>query len=114
MNASSVTSCCVPQPRRSKQRLGHPASDEPEVQIAVYLKVLIERLQLIEKKLPVFTKPNARRSRYYIADNFLRSWLAALANPVSAIAFRPVDQLAREADQRPEIVEGTALEKLAG
>ncbi len=90
------------------------ASDDPEVQIAGYLKVLIERLQLIEKKLPVFAKQDARRSRYYITDNFLRSWLAALANPVSAIAFRPVDQLVWEADQRLEVVEGTALEKLAG
>ena len=90
------------------------ASDDPEAQIAGSLRVLIERLQLIEKKLPVFAKPEARRSRYYIADNFLRSWLAALANPVSAIAFRPVDQLVREADQRLERMEGTALEKLAG
>ncbi len=90
------------------------ASDDPEVQIAGYLKMLIERLQLIEKKLPVFAKPDARRSRYYISDNFLRSWLAALANPVSAIAFRPVDQLVLEADLRLEVVEGFALEKLAG
>ena len=88
------------------------ASDDPEAQIAGYLKVLIERLRLIEKRLPVFAKPEARRSRYYISDNFLRSWLAALANPVSAIAFRPVDQLVREADQRLEVVEGAALEKL--
>ena len=90
------------------------ASDDPEAQIGVYLKTLIERYGLIERKLPVFAKSNARRSRYYITDNFLRSWLAALANPVSAIAFRPLDQLVREADQRLEVVEGFALEKLAG
>jgi hypothetical protein len=90
------------------------ASGDPEAQIGGYLKVLIERFRLIEKKLPVFAKPEAKRSRYYLADNFLRSWLAALANPVSAIAFRPIEQLIQEADQRLVEVEGLALEKLAG
>ncbi len=90
------------------------ASGNPDTQIGGYLKVLIERFRLIEKKLPVFAKPQARKNRYYVTDNFLRSWLAALANPVSAIAFRPIDQLIREADQRLEDVEGWALEKLAG
>jgi AAA+ ATPase superfamily predicted ATPase len=90
------------------------ASGNPETQIGGYLKVLIERFRLIEKRLPVFAKPEAKRSRYYITDNFLRSWLAALANPVSAIAFRPVEQLVHEADQRLEEAEGLALEKLAG
>jgi AAA+ ATPase superfamily predicted ATPase len=90
------------------------ASGDPHTQIGGYLKVLIERFRLIEKKLPVFAKPEAKRSRYYVTDNFLRSWLGALANPVSAIAFRPVEQLIREADQRLEDSEGFALEKLAG
>lgn len=90
------------------------ASGNPDTQIGGYLKVLIERFRLIEKKLPVFAKPEAKRSRYYVTDNFLRSWLAALANPVSAIAFRPVEQLVKEADQRLEDVEGGALEKLTG
>ena len=90
------------------------ASGNPDTQIGGYLKVLIERFRLIEKKLPVFARPEAKRSRYYLTDNFLRSWLAALANPASAISFRPVGQLVREADQRLEDVEGGALEKLAG
>src|SRR5205807_4836144 len=78
------------------------ASGNPDTQIGGYLKVLIGRFQLIEKKLPVFAKPEAKKSRYYVTENFLRSWLAALANPVSAIAFRPVEQLVRGADQRLE------------
>lgn len=90
------------------------ASGNPDTQIGGYLKVLIERFRLIEKKLPLFAKPEARRGRYYVTDNFLRSWLAALANPVSAIAFRPIEQLIRETDQRLEDVEGGTLEKLAG
>lgn len=89
-------------------------SGSPDTQIGQYLKTLSEKYRLIEKKLPVFAAPEAKRNRYYVADNFLRSWLAALANPVSAIAFRPVEQLVAEADQRLADVEGGALEKLAG
>ena len=90
------------------------ASGAPNTQVGGYLKVLIERFGLIERKLPVFAKPTAKRGRYYVTDNFLRSWLAALANPVSAIAFRPLEGLVREADQRLADVEGGSLEKLAG
>lgn len=90
------------------------ASGDPNTQVGGYLKVLIERFGLIERKLPVFAKPEAKRSRYYVTDNFLRSWLAALANPVSAIAFRPLQELVDEADQRLADVEGGSLEKLAG
>ncbi len=90
------------------------ASGTADTQVGGYLKVLIERFGLIERKLPVFAKPEAKRSRYYVTDNFLRSWLAALANPISAIAFRPLDELIEEADQRLEVVEGSSLEKLAG
>lgn len=90
------------------------ASGNPDTQVGGYLKVLIERFGLIERKLPVFAKPQAKRSRYYVTDNFLRSWLAALANPVSAIAFRPLQELIKEADERLAVVEGGSLEKLAG
>lgn len=78
------------------------------------MKVLIERFGLIERKLPILAKSEAKRSRYYITDNFLRSWLSALANPVSAIAFRPLNELIVEADQRLADAEGGSLEKLAG
>jgi hypothetical protein len=37
-----------------------------------------------------------------------------LANPVAAIAFRPLDELINEADQRLADVEGGSLEKLVG
>ena len=78
------------------------------------MKVLSERYQLIEKKLPAFAAPRARRTRYYLADNFLRAWLAALAGPVAALNFRPVDQLVADADRRLHEVEGRAFEKLVG
>lgn len=104
-------------PGRMHNELVHEirqASGSPESQIGGYLKILIEKFQVIERKLPVFAKPEARRSRYYVTDNFLRSWLAALANPVSAIAFRPLGELVNEADHKLAEVEGRSLEKLAG
>ena len=85
--------------------------DEKE-QVAGYLKILRERFQVVTKKLPVFAKPKTPKGRYYIADNFLRAWLAALSGPVSAINFRPIDELVQAADERLKTVEGYAFEEL--
>ena len=78
-----------------------------------YLKVLIDRYRMLERRLPVFATPDARRGRYYLRDNFLRSWLAALHSPVSAINFRPEAVLVDQADERLAQVEGHGLERLA-
>jgi AAA+ ATPase superfamily predicted ATPase len=88
------------------------ASGDDTEQIGGYLKILTERYRLIERKLPVFARPEARRGRYYLRDNFLEAWLAALANPVAARDFRPVEALVAEADERLAEVEGRALERL--
>jgi len=87
---------------------------ESEKQVGGYLKVLRERYQMVEQLQPVFAKPTARNSRYYIRDNFLRSWLAALAAPAASVNFRPVDELVREADERLADAEEHGLEKLVG
>lgn len=79
-----------------------------------YLKVLIERYQMVERRLPILAPAKARSGRYYIRDNFLRAWLSALQRPVSAVAFRPLDDLIAQADQRLADVEGYALEDLVG
>lgn len=81
-------------------------------QVGGYLKILSQRYQMIERRLPVFAKPKARSGRYYIKDNFLRAWLGALQKPVSAAAFRPMGQLVKQADQHLQEVEGHALEDL--
>jgi hypothetical protein len=90
------------------------ASGEEVKNIGSYLTTLTERYKLIERKLPVFAKEDARKGRYYVTDNFLAGWLAALASRVSARTFRPVEQLVAEADERLETVEGVGLEKLVG
>lgn len=89
-------------------------SPETGEQVGGYLKVLGERFQLIERRQPVFAKPSSKGGRYYITDNFLRAWLAGLANPVSAINFVPVTRLIQQADDRLADVEGHSLEKLVG
>lgn len=83
-------------------------------QVGGYLKILTERYRMIERRLPIFAPAKARSGRYYIRDNFLRAWLSALRRPVSAVAFRPVEGLIDQADERLAEVEGFALEDLAG
>ncbi len=82
-------------------------------QVGGYLKILSERYRMIERRLPIFSSATARSGRYYIRDNFLRAWLSALQRPVSAVAFRPVEGLIDQADERLADVEGYALEDLA-
>ena len=90
------------------------ASGDASSQIGGYLQTLSDRYRLIESKLPIFAKPTARRRRYYLSDNFLESWLAAIAPSVAAREFRPQSQLIAEAVERLQVVEGKGLEKLAG
>jgi AAA+ ATPase superfamily predicted ATPase len=89
-------------------------SPEASEQVGGYLKVLVERFQMIERRQPIFAKPTGKRGRYYLTDNFLRAWLAALANPVQALNFAPVARLVEQADERLAAVEGHTLEKLVG
>lgn len=94
----------------------HASSEEPsgERQVGGYLKILRERYQMVEQLKPIFAKPTTRNSRYYISDNFLRSWLSALATPAASITFRPVGQAIAEADARLVEAEGHGLERLVG
>lgn len=89
-------------------------SSEEGRQVGGYLKILTERYRMIERKLPIFSRPQARSGRYYIRDNFLRAWLAALQRPVAAVHFRPLPELIAQADAQLARTEGHALEELAG
>jgi hypothetical protein len=77
-----------------------------------YIKILRERYGMIERLLPVFASAKARSGRFYIRDNFLRAWLAALATPTASINFRPLPDLVDEADRRLREVEGQGFERL--
>lgn len=89
-------------------------SGESVEQVGGYLKLLHEKFGMIDKKLPILAKAKARKSRYYLSDNFLIAWLAALKPSVDAINFRPHDQLVERADSLLADVEGHALERLVG
>lgn len=95
--------------------LSHVQSVEPDsaTQVGGYLKILDERYQMVERLQPIFAKSTARSGRFYIRDNFLRSWLAALAVPVASTSFRPVELLLDQADARLADAEGHGLERLA-
>ena len=92
----------------------HTRSVDPasEKQVGGYIKVLRERFGMIDRLQPIFAKPRSRNGRFYIADNFLRSWLAALQTATAAVHFRPLAQLVAEADQRLMEAEGHGLERL--
>lgn len=78
-----------------------------------YLSVLEQRFRIVERRSPTFSEPSNRTGRYHVSDNFLRSWLAALADPVALIGMRPTEHLVRVADERLATAEGTSLERLA-
>ncbi len=87
---------------------------ESEKQVGGYLKILREKYQMVEQLRPIFSKPTSKNSRYYIRDNFLRSWLAALATPTASITFRPVEDALDESDSKLRDAEGHGLERLVG
>jgi len=89
-------------------------SPQTAEQVGGYLKIFIDKHRMVEKRLPVFAKKKAKRGRYYLRDNFLRSWLAGLANSVSAINFRPESVLVEQADARLRNAEGFGFERLVG
>lgn len=93
---------------------GHARSVAPENehQVGGYLKILRERFQMIERLQPVFARSTERNGRYYIRDNFLRSWLAAIAHAAAAVNFQPLDVLVADADARLHEAEGHGLERL--
>lgn len=87
-------------------------SKEHSEQVGGYIKVLRERYQMIERRVPVLAKKSSPKGRYYLRDNFLRSWLGALKAQVDALDFRPTAGLVARADERLQTAEGFALERL--
>lgn len=96
----------------------HPHADSlaPEIgsQVGGYLKTLEERDEMVENGCLCLPSPRPARGHYTIRDNFLRSWLDALAVPTAAINFRPLQTLVEQADQRLMTAEGYGLERLVG
>jgi len=87
-------------------------SPDSAEQVGGYLKILSDKYRMVEKRLPILSKPKARKGRFYVRDNFLRSWLHALSHQVQAINFRPRRRLIKTADERLAEAEGFGLERL--
>jgi hypothetical protein len=87
-------------------------SPETAEQTSGYVKVLSDRYELVERRLPIFAGRKERKGHYYVRDNFLRSWLAALAPAVAAANFQPTERLVAQALARLEEVEGHGFERL--
>lgn len=87
-------------------------SPETAEQTAGYVKVLSDKYELVERKLPIFAKKKERKGRYYVRDNFLRTWLSAVASSVAAIHFQPVEQLLDLSLERLRESEGHGFERL--
>jgi AAA+ ATPase superfamily predicted ATPase len=92
----------------------HVAMVDPanERNVEAYIRILIDRYLMVERLQPVFAARNARKGRMYVRDNFLRSWLSAIAKPVSVVNFRSVEDLLEESDGRLKQAEGYGLERL--
>ena len=92
----------------------HARDVQPDLtkQVGAYLRVLKDRYQMVELLQPVLAPPKSRRGRLYVRDNFLRSWLSAIALPAAMAAFREPEEVVARADERLAVAEGHGLERL--
>jgi hypothetical protein len=88
------------------------AGSGDEKQLSAYLTTLIERYEMVEKLQPVFAGGKGRKARYAITDNFLASWLKALARNVQMARVQPIDECVGRADGALQSHEGYAFEKM--
>ena len=88
------------------------AGSGDEKQLSAYLHTLIDRYQMVEKWRPIFAGDKSRKARYVITDNFLASWLRALARNVQIARIRPAEQAIARADEALKSQEGHGFEKM--
>jgi uncharacterized protein len=85
---------------------------EEKTQIGAYLTRLVNGYEMISKLNPVFSDGKSRNARYYIADNFLQTWLSVAKPAREAARMKPVDKALELARPRLWGAEGFAFEKL--
>ncbi|MFQ5533551.1 MAG: ATP-binding protein [Sphingomonadales bacterium] len=88
------------------------AGSSDDKQLGAYLKALIERYRMVDKLKPVFAGDKSRKARYVIADNFLMSWLHAIARNVQATRIQPLPRPLKRADESLVNQEGYTFEKM--
>lgn len=87
-------------------------SPESAEQTAGYVKTLADKYELVERRLPIFAKKREKKGRYYVRDNFLRTWLDAIAPSAAAVNFQPTEVLVAQALERLRQSEGHGFERL--
>lgn len=88
------------------------AGSGDDKQLSAYLRTLIDRYRMVEKRQPIFAGDRSRKARYVITDNFLASWLNALARNVRIARIRPIDYAIGRADEALKVQEGHGFEKM--
>lgn len=73
---------------------------------------LVNNFHMIDKLQPVFSDAKSRNARYYITDNFLKTWLAVIKPAREAARLKPVEKVLPLALTRLCGLEGFAFEKL--
>ena len=72
---------------------------------------LVNDYRMVDKLLPVFANEKSRNARYYIADNFLKAWLAVAKPAREAARLKPLEKALAPAMRHLETLEGYAFEK---
>ncbi len=83
----------------------------PVTQVTSYLKVLVETLRVVERRVPVTERrPTAKASIYRVADPFFRFWFACAAPRKSMLERGAAARVAGEAMERLPSLAGVVLE----
>jgi AAA+ ATPase superfamily predicted ATPase len=85
---------------------------EERTQIGSYLITLVQKYGMVAKQNPVFSDGKSRNARYYIADNFLLSWLAVAKPAREAARMKPLARALELARPRLAEIEGITFERL--
>ena len=80
--------------------------------LGTHIARLVEGYAMVDKLHPIFSTAKSRNARYYIADNFLKAWLAVAKPAREAARLRPLEKVLAAAAPRLAILEGFAFEKL--
>jgi hypothetical protein len=81
-------------------------------QFGGYLETLVSKYRIVEKQRPIFAPEGSRKARYQIVDNFLSSWLYALAQFAQLSKVQPPEKAARKAADKLKTLEGFLFEKM--
>ncbi len=80
-------------------------------EIGGYLERLLSHFNLIEKHVPIFSKPKAKNVRYILCDNFLIFWFRFFYKYQNFIESGALNQLQRIIKRDISVVEGFMLER---